>query len=143
MIIAVDAASGERVPFSNNGEVSLIDAVAASAAAPGFRPPVRIGGRVYIDGGVASCANADLATGYDRVLVISPVASGSGPIPSVKAQVAELEKTTRVALVVPDRASRRAMGRNPMDITRRADAARAGRAQGTAVAAEIGKVWSQ
>ena len=37
----------------------LVDAVAASCAVPGVWPPVTIGGRRYVDGGVRSSDNAD------------------------------------------------------------------------------------
>ena len=42
-------------------------------AVPGVWPPVTIGGARYIDGGVWSLTNADLATGCDRVLVLAPI----------------------------------------------------------------------
>jgi NTE family protein len=141
MITAVDAGSGMRVTFAGDNEVSLVDAVAASTAAPGFRPPVTIARRTFIDGGIASCANVDLAVDYDRIVVIAPVHRGSGPIPSVARQVAELPETCRVGVVVPDRAARRAMGWNPMSPTRRADAARAGRNQAAAAAPAVRRVW--
>ena len=41
---------------------------------PGIWPPATIGGRRFIDGGVRSTTNADLAIGSDRVLVITPSA---------------------------------------------------------------------
>ena len=53
--------------------VGLVDAVAASCAVPGVWPPVTIGDRRYIDGGVRSTINADLADGYDQVVVLTPV----------------------------------------------------------------------
>ena len=42
-------------------EVSLEDAVNASCAVPTVYPPIPVGGRVLVDGGVRSGANADLA----------------------------------------------------------------------------------
>ena len=53
--------------------VGLVDAVAASCAVPGVWPPVTIGDRRYIDGGVRSTINADLAEGHDQVVVLTPV----------------------------------------------------------------------
>jgi len=47
----------------------------------------------------------------------------------------------RVALVRPDRAALRAIGRNVLDVSRRAAAATAGRAQATAEAAAVRAVW--
>jgi NTE family protein len=46
-----------------------------------------------------------------------------------------------VALVRPDRAAVRAIGRNVLDVSRRAAAARAGRAQATAEAPAVRAVW--
>ncbi|WP_063741440.1 patatin-like phospholipase family protein [Saccharothrix syringae] len=62
-IVAVDAGIGERRVFDNDSGVDLVDAVAASAAVPGVWPPVTTGGRRYVDGGVRSAENADLAAG--------------------------------------------------------------------------------
>jgi NTE family protein len=47
----------------------------------------------------------------------------------------------RVTLVRPDRAAMRAIGRNVLDVSRRAAAATAGRAQATAEAAAVRAVW--
>jgi NTE family protein len=46
-----------------------------------------------------------------------------------------------VALVRPDRAAVRAIGRNVLDVSRRAAAARAGRAQAAAEAPPVQAVW--
>jgi len=70
LITAVDAHTGEPVVFDRHSGVDLADAVAASCAS-GL--PYRIGDNRYIDGGYRSNAeNADLAAGYERVLVLSP-----------------------------------------------------------------------
>jgi NTE family protein len=150
VIAAVDAGTGERVAFdgadgaagAGDPRASLVDAVAASTAAPGFRPSATIDGRTFIDGGVASAANVDLAAGYQRIVVVAPIDRGSGPIPSVSQQVARLPAGSRVAVVVPDRSARRAMGWNPMNSARRPDAARAGRDQADAVVAMVRRVWT-
>jgi NTE family protein len=91
---------------------------------------------------MASPANIDLAAAYERIVVVAPVAHGSGPIPSVAQQVARLPATCRVAVVVPDRSARRAMGWNPMNPAHRAPAARAGRDQADAVAAAVRREWT-
>jgi NTE family protein len=141
LVPAADAATGEFVVFDRDAGVSLVDAVAASCAVPGVWPPVTIRGRRYIDGGIRSAANADLAAGADRIVVIAPVDNGGGPIARLAAQVAALRKTATVAVVRPDRAAGRAIGRNVLDPARRAPAARAGHAQGTAVAAAVAHAW--
>ncbi len=140
LITAVDAGSGEFVVFDRDSGIALLDAVGASCAVPGVWPPVTINGRRYIDGGVRSAANVDLAAGYERVVVVAPVTGGLGPVPSVGRQVAGL--AGRVAVVSPDRAARRAIGHNVLDPARRAGAARAGRTQATRAATTIGQVWT-
>jgi len=60
-LAAVDCESGRLRVFDAQSGVSLIDAVAASCAVPGIWPPVTIDGRRYMDGGVRSSDNADLA----------------------------------------------------------------------------------
>ena len=138
-ITAVDAQTGGFRVLDRTSGVPLLQAVAASCAVPGVYPPVTIDGRRYVDGGMRSAANADLAEGYDRVVVLAPVPRGIGPLSSVDAQVTGM--VARVAVVSPDAASRRAIGRNVLDPAARAGSARAGRAQAAAVAAEVAEVW--
>jgi NTE family protein len=142
LVTAVVADTGEFVVFDKASGVPLVDAVTASCAVPGVWPPATIDGRRYIDGGARSAANVDLAAGCDRVVVIAPAPRGFGPIASVARQVAGLRKGTRVAVVVPDAAARKAIGRNVLDPARRAGAARAGRAQAAAQAEAVAAVWS-
>ena len=68
-VVATDAQTGERVVL-RDGDCPLTTAQAASAAIPGVLPVVPIGDRWYMDGGIGSATNADLATGADRVLVL-------------------------------------------------------------------------
>ena len=75
-ITALDALTGDLVVFDAASERRLLDAVGASCAVPGIWPPVTINGRRYIDGGVRSAANADLAAGCDRIIIIAPLVSG-------------------------------------------------------------------
>lgn len=139
-ITAVDAETGEFTPFDKTSGVPLLHAVAASCAVPGVYPPVTIGDRRYVDGGMRSAANADLAEGCDRLVVLAPIPRGVGPMASVDAQVSGL--VARVAVVSPDQASRTAIGRNVLDPAARAPSARAGRAQAASVAARIAEVWN-
>ncbi len=142
LVTAADAVTGEFVVFDRDAGVPLVDAVGASCAVPGVWPPVTIGARRYIDGGLRSAANADLAAGADRVVVIAPVSTGGGPLARLTDQVAALRRTAAVAVVRPDRAARRAIGRNVLDPARRAPAARAGRAQAAAIAEAVAQVWA-
>ena len=82
-IMACDYANGRRVAFGRDDapRASLADAVAASCAIPGFYRPVRIGGKRYVDGGVASTSNLDLLADRDLDLVIcmNPTSSLHAP----------------------------------------------------------------
>ncbi|MBB3082882.1 patatin-like phospholipase family protein [Geodermatophilus sabuli] len=138
-VTAVDAHTGEFRTFDRDSGVPLLHAVAASCAVPGVYPPVTIDGRRYVDGGMRSAANADLAEGYDRVVVLAPVPRGVGPLASVDAQVTGM--VARVAVVAPDQASRTAIGRNVLDPAARAGSARAGRAQAGGVAEQVAEAW--
>lgn len=60
-ITATDICSGERRVFSSG---SLTQAILASTAIPGLFPPVRIDGRLYVDGGVTS--GGDLSVAIDQ-----------------------------------------------------------------------------
>jgi NTE family protein len=141
-VTAVDARTGELVVFDSAGDAGLVDAVGASCAVPGVWPPVTIGDRRLVDGGVRSIANADLAAGYERVIILAPVAKGIGHMTSPHRQAAALAAAgARVVLVKPDRAAIRAIGRNVLDLSRRAAAATAGRAQARAEAAAVRAVW--
>lgn len=46
-------------------------AVASSCAIPGVWPPITINGERYMDGGVWSMLNSDLASGHAAVIVVS------------------------------------------------------------------------
>jgi NTE family protein len=71
-VVACDYATGRRVSFGRAGSppARLEDAVAASCAIPGFYRPVRIDGRLYVDGGIWSTSNLDVLRGQDLDLVI-------------------------------------------------------------------------
>ena len=142
LITAVAADDGEFAVFDRDSGVSIVDAVGASCAVPGVWPPVRIKGRAYIDGGMRSPANVDLAAGSDSVVVIAPVAASIRRNQSATAQVAALPAGTRAVVVSPDQAARTAIGRNVLDPARRAPAAQAGRRQASDVLDRIAAVWT-
>jgi NTE family protein len=78
-MMVVDAASGQRVALGREDapKAPLNRAVCASYAVPACCPPVQIGGRRYIDGGVASPTSADflLGSGITEAVVLAPMAS--------------------------------------------------------------------
>ena len=143
-VTAVDADTGGFVVFDAASEVSLVDAVGASCAVPGVWPPVTIASRRYIDGGMRSPANADLAAGYDRVIIAAPLGRRGGVLPGAGRQAGDLRAAgAQVVVVSPDQAARKAIGHNIVDPRRRAPAARAGRAQAAAAEAELRAVWQR
>ena len=140
---AVDAETGEFQPWDNDSGVPLSRAVASSCSVPGIYPPITINGRRYMDGGMRSATNADLAKGYDNVILVVVTAGGVGPMADaskkrIDAEVAVLrESGSNVSVISPDAASLEAFGINLMDFTRRAGAAEAGLAQGRAEASRV------
>jgi len=150
IVVAVNAHTGELAAFDRESGVDLVDAVTASTAAPGLVPTVAINGSRYIDGGVRSTDNADLASGYANVVVLSPLGGRSQtpaeqgtdpagqfeglrrfPGTDLAGQVEALHKQgSHVEVITPDADSRAAMGTNQMDLATRIPAARAGFAQG-------------
>jgi len=136
-ITAIDVVTGERVLFDRHSGVSLVDAVAASCAVPVVWPPVTVGTRRFMDGGIGSRANVDAATDVDAVVMLSP-APAPGLSPFGGSLVDELdEHPGRTMGVYADDASVAAFGRNPLDPGRRAPSAAAGRDQGRRQAAEV------
>ena len=147
LITAVDAVTGEPVVFDRHSGVDLADAVAASTANGFGVPPYRIGGHRYIDGGYRRNENADLAAGYGRVLVLSPLGGRTRhPLEwglQLAAQVDELRADgSRVETILPDAGSLNAFGANLMDLSARVPAARAGYGQGQALAGPLAEFWA-
>lgn len=144
-LTAVDTGSGERVVFDREGDVALVDAVASSCAVPGVWPAVTIGERRYMDGGIFSILNADLAEGAERVLVLAPMA-GQEHNPfgtTIAEEVAQLREAgaTEVLVVNADAASTAAFGPNPLDPASRSPAARAGRRQAADCVEAVRGLW--
>ncbi|MFC3503923.1 patatin-like phospholipase family protein [Micromonospora krabiensis] len=139
---AVDAETGEVVVFTRESGASLVDAVAASCAVPGVWPPVAIDGRRYVDGGVRSMTNADLAAGAERVLVIQPSLEGAPqPWGDLDDEIAALAPAA-VVVISADQASVDAFGTNALSPATRGPSARAGRAVGAAHAEAVAALWT-
>jgi NTE family protein len=158
-ITAVAAGSGDRVVFTSAGAqgpdgsvsagVELVDAVAASCAVPGVWPPVTIDGHRYIDGGMASIVHVALADEpdpVDRVLVVAPLdPPAGGPFASASEEVARRREALGaegVLGVLADEPSLAAFGANVLDPAVMPASARAGYAQGQAVAEDVVRLWA-
>ncbi|HEX4219324.1 MAG TPA: patatin-like phospholipase family protein [Acidimicrobiales bacterium] len=140
-IVAVDALTGDERIFDEGGDTSLVEAVAASSSVPGIWPPVTIDGRRYIDGGIRSVLNADLAVGHDVVLILAPIDEPLPVGPDVAAGMEDLGARARIRFVRPDDASTAAFGPDLLDPASRAPSARAGRNQGQALAESVRSFW--
>jgi len=136
-VTAIDIATGELVVFDRESGAGLVEAVAASCAVPGAWPLVTIAGRRYMDGGVASPVNLDVARDCDVAVVLVPGAAdtpapfGAGPA----AEIAAFAGSTFA--VFADDHSLAAFGPNPLDPRCRVASAVAGREQGRRDAAAV------
>lgn len=151
---AVDTATGDFQVWDNDSAVDLAHAVASSCSVPGVYPPITINGRRYMDGGMRSGTCADLAKGYDRVIVVivragAGAAAPAGPVNMAEAQQKRLEAELKVLtdngsaveLIVPDEESAAAMGINLMSFGARAAASEAGQRQGKIEAERLRAFW--
>ncbi len=146
---AVDAETGAFQLWTSDAGVGVVRAVASSCSVPGVYPPVTLNGRRYIDGGMRSPTNADMAVGYDLVLVVAIRVGGAGGAMADRMTARfndEIEALkgggATVVTITPDEASLGAFGPNLMDFRRRPDAARAGVAQGLAYAQQLQPYWA-
>jgi NTE family protein len=138
LITAVDVADGEFVVWDRDSGVPLLQAVASSCAAPMVVPPITINGRRYMDGGMRSGTSADLATGHDLVIVIAVSTLTPEEMRKPGGEIAGLlAGGSHVELLLPDGPSRQAIFPNLLDPARAVDCARAGFAQGVAMAASL------
>ena len=142
---AVDARDGSFQLWDESSGVELGRAIASSCSVPGIFPPITIGDRRYIDGGMRSATNIDLAKGYERVLVVAVLSNLA--LDQMRAGIAreiDLLKAggARVELIVPDANCLAAFGNNLMDGSRRGVVALAGVAQGKVEAKRIAAFWN-
>jgi NTE family protein len=131
-VVAVDMRSGRRVVFGAPGAppAPVPEAVMASCAVPGLFRPVEIDGREYVDGGVWSPTNLDVAPveGGTRVLCLVPTATlEAAPEPLFRSfargwrvatgleAAAARSRGARVAIIEPEASSAAAMAGNLMD----------------------------
>ena len=138
-VCTVDAGNGHRVVFGSRSAppASVGQAVAASCAIPAVFAPVRIGDRLYVDGGAWSPTNADAAPAGrgDRVLLLEPTAvlvGGALRAAALLEAVALRSRGAVVQIVTPDDSARPVM-RRLMDPDRGGRVLAAGYQQGLAL----------
>ncbi len=82
-LAATDLDTCERVVFGAEGwdDVSIAKAVSASSALPMLYKPVEIRGREFIDGGIVSTTNLDIAVeaGAKFIVVVNPLVPYTNP----------------------------------------------------------------
>jgi NTE family protein len=141
LIVTVNAETGERRAFDSDSGIDLVDAVIASTAFFGW-PPTLFQGEHYIDGGFYSSDNADLATGFDRVMVLALKAPPNVPykkLVSLDQGLKTLEDSgVLVEVIQPDENASAALAAagGVMNPGISAPAARAGRVQGRSLVTE-------
>jgi NTE family protein len=143
-VCCVDRASGRRVVFGAPGAppASVSEAVAGSCAIPWVYAPVRIGDRDYVDGGVWSVTNLDVApAGRDtQVLCLDPTATLTSVLRQAfrVAVAVELQvlraRGARVHHVAPDDDAAQTMGADYMSSARAPAALATGYRQGRRLA---------
>ncbi len=143
---AVDATSGEFKVWREEDGVDFARAIASSCSVPGIFPPITINGRLWMDGGMRSGTNVDVAAGHERVLavVVIPMAMANE---RMKGRVnAEGDAVTKAGgrfdMIAPDAETQEAFGPNLMDGTRRIQLIEQGMRQGKAEAGRIKAFWN-
>lgn len=144
LVVAVNAETGERRALDSSCGVDLVDAVVATTAFFGW-PPARIDGQPYIDGGFYSTDNADLASGFDQVVVLTlrPLVPSSCVVSLDEAVNILRAAGTQVKVIHPDEKCLAAFASvgSTMSPEVRAPAANAGRAQGQRLVEEGRLSW--
>jgi NTE family protein len=133
-ITAVHLDSGAAVVFGQRSapRTDVGTAVTCSGAVPGVCVPVEVGGKRYVDGGIASATHLDeladpkMTDGaLDAVIVSSPLSMFAPMRALLHAELWRLRKRgTPVIAFEPRGSALRAMGLNPMAVERSADVAR-------------------
>jgi len=141
LIVTVNAETGQRRAFDSDSGIDLVDAVIASTAFFGW-PPTLFQGEHYIDGGFYSSDNADLATGFDRVMILALKTPPNVPykkLVSLDERVKTLQDSgVLVEVIHPDENTSAALAAagGVMNPGISAPAARAGRVQGRSLVNE-------
>jgi NTE family protein len=151
---AIDAHTGALAVWDRQAGVPLPRGVASSCSVPGVFPPITIGARRYMDGGMRTPLNADLAAGHDTVIAVSCLAMAlpeglSDPVfdamsRQVTAELAAVRDSgAALELIVPGQEflDISGWGANLMDPGLAAVAYQAGFRQAAADAARLRAAW--
>lgn len=130
VVTAVRIDDGAFVAWSGDSGVRLTSAVAASCALPGVFPSIPVNGARYVDGGLRSPTNLDLAAGHGTVVALVPAAGDDLERLLADEASAILSAGGRLVSVLPDPAGIEAIGPDLFDVDRLLPAAMAGYEQG-------------
>ncbi|BDT90785.1 hypothetical protein IFM12275_07610 [Nocardia sputorum] len=136
VVTAIDITTGDLRAWTRDGAASLPAALASSTAVPGVFPPIPIDGSLYVDGGLRSPVNADLAAGADVVVIAEPLAHMFPRIPSDR----ELGSATEIS-IVPDNDAIAAFGLDVFAPAALAPAHAAGVRQAAEAARRLKDLW--
>ena len=128
-LVVTDTEDGEYRVITREDGLALVDVVSASCAVPMVWPCVTLGDRVYMDGGIRSPLNLDLAPGSGPVVALAPMTMAFKKDSAVAAQRAALGADRPVLVISPDAVVKRVQGRNSLDSAMVPAVARAGRSQ--------------
>jgi NTE family protein len=149
---SVSTSTGKFRAWTAADGVSVQRAVAASSALPMVWPSITIRDDRYMDGGVRSTLNADLAAGYARILVVSCFSLDDAPNPgltfrnrALRAEIQTLQTSgAEVDVIVPDAAflALTQDGARMLDDSIVPEAFKLGRSQGAAEVERVSRLWS-
>ncbi|MBX6168282.1 patatin-like phospholipase family protein [Thermobispora bispora] len=140
LITAVDAETGEFVVWRRESGVPLELAIASSCCVPMVFPPIEINGRRYVDGGVRSSTNADLAEGAEVVVVLEPLAHMT-PRATLEKELSRVG-AARQYVIAPDEAAIEVFGTDVLSPHLWEPAYQAGLAQAAKLAEPLREVWT-
>ncbi|WP_280357177.1 patatin-like phospholipase family protein [Nocardia otitidiscaviarum] len=136
VLTAIDAHSGDLRTWTPGGAATLAEALAATTSVPGVLPPIPIDGRTYIDGGLRSAVNADLALPADVVVILEPLAH---MFPRTRAD-RDLGSAREIS-VVPDATAVAAFGPDVFAVAALTPAFESGVRQSADAATSLKDVW--
>lgn len=136
VITSVEVETGHLQAWTRNSGAEFPAALASSTAVPGVYPPIPVNGKHYIDGGMRSPVNADLAAGADVVVIIEPLAHLFPRTPSDR----ELGSATEVS-IAPDSETVEIFGTDVFAASAWEPAYRAGLRQSEDAAALVRDLW--
>jgi NTE family protein len=152
---AIDTLTGALQVWDESAGVPLPLGVASSCSVPGVFPPVTIGTARYMDGGMRTPLNADLAAGHDAVIAVSctPLALPEGismPVfedlfRQVNAELAAVRDSgATLEVIAPSQEFLEVSGwgANLMDPSRVEPAYQAGLRQAAVEAARLRSMWA-